>query len=188
MKIVIGVTPPHIFFEGVGLWWVVVLKVIESELMHALQYWGCLCWLYRQYNIALLMLGGYVACPPWKCFSSVCAKEEYWAEFCTHCCHFIFSLWQDKWINKQTNKLRNMNFILPMDTNTRRRLYVKKNLKRTFIINTTLLTLCHSDSYMTHYMHVLPVWHQWTLSCSFPCTNITIPFTKLPRNILHAGH
>ena len=66
------------------------------------------------------------------------------------CCHFIFSRWQEKWINVQNNKLRHMNFSLLVDTNTERGFYVRKRLKHTFIIHTTLLTPCHSDSYMTH--------------------------------------
>jgi len=84
------------------------------------------------------MLWGNAACSPRKCLSSVYAKEEFWAEFCARCCHFVFSCWQDKWINTRNNKLRNMNFTLLMGTNTERGFYIKKHLKYTFIIYTTL--------------------------------------------------
>jgi len=118
-----------------------VFKVNEYEVMHAMQHWGCLYSLYRQYDIAVLVLWGYVASSPWKCLNSVNATEEFWAEFCACCCHFIFSCWQDKWINTQNNKLRNINFTLLTDTNTERGFYIEKHLKHTFIIHTTSLNI-----------------------------------------------
>ena len=139
--------------------------------MHVIQHWGCLCWLYRQYNIAVFMLWVYVAYSPWKCLNSVNAKEECWAEFCACCCHFIFSCWQDKWINTQNNKLRNMNFTLLTDTNTERGFYIKKHLKYTFIIHTTSLNTVSlwqlHDPYYSHHIikHCVTLTATWPILC-----------------------